>query len=141
MNSNLAIPTDNPFKFLAIFGLVLFLAGPLFVIASTNATNNIIFETRAAAYEASAFELPYQTSLIADLERKAEIAVSDHDLFIRLAGGSSAVGFFMMLLGFSVWFKKIYPEEEDLRKKHAQKLKIEIKLLNKNFRRHRYPGR
>lgn len=133
MNSNLVIPTDNPFKFLAIFGLVLFLAGPFFVIASVNALNDTIFQAKESAYQAEAKNLPYKNQLILDLERKVEIAVSDHDFRIASSAVVSTTGIFMMLIGFFVWFCRIHPFEERLRKMQALKLKLETRYLRKNF--------
>lgn len=141
MQSRIPLPTDNIFKFYALFGLLILL------------TTGIMFFVRHEQYNAMAFEryIPIETlkakkSLTEDeklelflLEEKSKIAKLNKDFEL----GIYLTGFFFFGCGFTwygfyYWHTKIQPKQDRLLELQIQKAENEAKTFNKQLRQTRF---
>ena len=136
MQSRIPLPTDNIYKFYALFGLLVML------------TTAIMFFIRHEDYNKAAFNryIPLETlkqknKLTSDeklelflLEQQSKIAKSDQSFefgiyflcFIIVGAG-------MTIYGFYNWHNKIQPRQDELLDLQIRKLKSEIKALDKSL--------
>ncbi|WP_345860625.1 hypothetical protein [Shewanella algae] len=141
MQSRVPIPTDNIYKFYALFGLLILL------------TTGIMFFIRHEQYNIMAFEryIPTETlrakkSLSEDesrelfiLEEKSKIAKLNKELelwlymfgFFFFGGGFTTYGFYH-------WHTKIQPKQDRLMDLQIEKAEAEVKALNKQLHWTRY---
>jgi hypothetical protein len=133
MESNIPLPTDNIYKFYALFGLLLF----VFSIGSTlylgRTANEIIFQTYLE--EESIKQIANPTSLdqakkLAD-DKRREIAISNRTWGIRLLSGVSTVGILLMAYGFWKWHREVQPVQDEMAKLQLEKLRHEVSKLTK----------
>jgi len=138
MESKIPLPTDNIYKFYALFSLLLFVFSIGGVIYLSNSTNAVVFEnwveveTLRAEKELS----PGRKARKEALEKQIEIAVDNKKTGIQALGGLSAFAICLMVFGFSVWQKKIQPVSDetastqlDIAKLQRLKLREELKAL------------
>lgn len=133
MESRIPLPTDNIFKFYALFGLLLFIFGFGSALYTNELTNEKIFQT--------AIELESVNSKIAytsvdevrktALKRKLEIVISDKKFYLYACNGLVAIAVFMMMYGFGKWHKEIQPIQDDMIKLQLKKLQLEVGNLQK----------
>ena len=138
MESKIPLPTDNIYKFYALFSLLLFVFSAGGVIYLTKSTNELVFksweeiEPLKAEKELSSEQKARKESL----ERQVEIAVSDRESGVKALGVIAAFAILGMVFGFSVWQKKIQPLSDetartqlDIAKLQRLKLEAELKAL------------
>ncbi len=134
MLSRIPLPTDNVYKFYALFGLLI-----LF-------TTGVMFFIRHEYYNTMAFEryIPIETlkakkSLTEDekrelflLEQKSEIAKANKSFEL----GLYLLGFFLFGGGFTTygfyhWHTKIQPKQDKVMDLQIQKAESELKAFNR----------
>lgn len=140
MNPNIPIPTDNVYKFYAMFGLVIML------------TTAIMFFIRHEEYNRRAFERHVPMKLLEtnqDLNdqqkhelylygQKAGIDKSNKKLELSLYMFLFVLpGAFLTTYGFFMWHTKIQPVQDKLFELQLERLRIEVKKANKAVRRAR----
>ncbi|MDT4289560.1 hypothetical protein RO575_08315 [Methylomonas sp. MO1] len=141
MEPEVPLPTDNIYKFYAMFGLVVML------------TTGIMFFIRAEEYNRRAFE---RYAPIRILEAKDKLTDSEKlDLFIHeqkqaidKSNKEFELGLYVFLFllpgtlstayGFYMWHTKIQPKQDELIDLQIERLKVDIKLANKEVQRRRY---
>ncbi|TOK32301.1 hypothetical protein CGI20_24895 [Vibrio parahaemolyticus] len=127
MNSSLSVPTDNPYKLMAIVGAVVFVFSLYFLLSQTYTYNDIVFQ---AAEKISIFEaqddLPdsVKEDRIAIENRKIEIVSKDRNYFPYLCGVIAALGGLLCGIGFRHWILEVYPDEEAMRKEQLKSLRL-----------------
>lgn len=144
MNPTISIPTDNVYKFYAMFGLVIML------------TTAIMFFIRHEEYNRRAFErhvpmkLLEMTENLNDrqehelylYEQKATIDKSNKKFELRSYMFLFFLpGVLLTVYGFFMWHTKIQPMQDSLLELQLERLKAEIKAANKEARRARYTRR
>jgi len=106
MNLPMSVPTDNVYKFLAIFGLVMVIASFWGVITQTSLTNEIVLVSapEIAALEANQSATPGEKAKLDVLKKRKEAAIEDrkeiNNLCSKMAGWGTAVS----LAGFFLWY-------------------------------------
>ncbi|MDC5808109.1 hypothetical protein OPW36_13965 [Vibrio europaeus] len=140
MNSSLNIPTDNPYKLMAILGTVLFIFSVyLLVSQSTNSNEKILASLQVIANLKSDLSIPepQKAQLIAIEERRVELAVEIKNFNPYGCAILSVAAIVLSGFGFTKWLKEIYPIEEAMRKEQLRSLELSNQKnqrfkLNKN---------
>jgi len=116
MNLPMSVPTDNVYKFVAIFGLVMVIASFLASIQQGVSTNEEVFSSapEIAKLEASKNLDPYDKAKLEILHRKLEIALSDRKFLTWGGGIFGGMGLGISVLGFVAWYKKVQRHQDRL---------------------------
>ncbi|EKO3590970.1 hypothetical protein P0F40_003296 [Vibrio metschnikovii] len=134
MNSSLSVPTDNPYKLMAIVGAVIFVFSLYFLLRQTYVYNDIVFQAaeKISIIEAQD-ELPdsVKKDRILIENRKIEIVSKDRKFFPYLCGLIAALGCFLCGIGFRHWIFEVYPDEEAIRKEQLKSLRLANKAASK----------
>ena len=119
MHSKIPIPTDNIYKFYALFGLFMFIAsGYVFIqihfmyndLAYKNYVEyEVLKDTKNPTTEQEAKKVIH--------ERKMEIAGENKKLFLQLVGFFIAASLCLMAFGFYKWHRVIQPIQDKIMKK------------------------
>jgi len=133
MENKIPLPTDNIFKFYALFGLMLFitsLAGSLYLNKSTNA---LLFQ---GAIELEALNLIEKPSSLEKtkkdlLERKLEIAIEDKKFLSQVLSAMIALSIGLMVYGFHRWHTRIQPLQDELLELQIKKTRREMSASKK----------
>ncbi len=135
MNNRVPIPTDNIYKFYALFGLALFITGSYALQSIHNSYLEVIYETYQEQILLSKIEQPTneQSTRLEVLEHKRKTNAHNKVDYTKVAGLVIALGMTLMFIGFAVWQLKIQPLQDDLRKKEIEKINLEIDLLKREL--------
>jgi hypothetical protein len=118
MNLPMSVPTDNVYKFAAIFGLVMVIASFWGIITQTSLTNEIVLVSapEIASLEANQSPTPSEKAKLDMLKKRKEAAIEDRkgisDLCSKMAGLGTAVS----LVGFFFWYWMIQRHQDRLLK-------------------------
>jgi hypothetical protein len=128
MDSKVPLPTDNVFKFYALFGLVIIIFGLYSILYVNKSANELISKSLLSVEAIEMIEKPsdYQKAELAILKKKKEVAIADRDIFIKFLGGLIGVGLMLAIYGFHRWHTIIQPMQDNLVKLTIEKLKLEI---------------
>lgn len=144
MNQNVPIPTDNVYKFYAMFGLVVML------------TTAIMFFIRHEEYNRRAFERHIPMKLLKSKEDLDDQQTHELYLYEQKAGIDESnkkfeLSLYMFLFflpgtllttyGFFMWHTKIQPAQDKLIELQLKRLEGEVKAVNKEVQRTRYMRR
>lgn len=128
MENRIPLPTDNIYKFYALFGLLLAVFGAGATIYVNKSTNDLAFEI-AVEYEtlkADPMRSVSQEARFQVLEKKLEIAVSDKKVFSYGLAVVIAFGFIMVWYGFKKWHTEVQPIQDQIARLTLEKLKQEL---------------
>ena len=134
MESKVPLPTDNVYKFYALFSLVLL----LFSIGSTlylNRTTNESVVTLLVELEGLKAEpapTPPQTVRRQLIERQLEILGSDKVLFKWALAVVSALGVAGMIYGFGKWHSEIQPRADEMARVQLELAKLQLARLQRD---------
>ncbi|MCK5153351.1 MAG: hypothetical protein KAQ93_03255 [Spirochaetales bacterium] len=134
MISKIPLPTDNLYKFIALFGLMIFL------------TTLVMFFTRHQYYNESAFNRYKEISnlkIIEDRTEKEEIELfilteqqqieeTDEDLEVDIYIITAVIGIFLIFVGFFLWYLRVQKYQDLLLILRVRKAKIENKSIITN---------
>ncbi|WP_063650503.1 hypothetical protein [Aliivibrio fischeri] len=127
MNPSLSIPTDNPYKLMAIVGAVIFVISFYFLISQTYKYNDIVFQAveKMSIIEAQN-DLPdrIKQNRIDIEQKKIEIVKTDRKYLPHICGLIGMLGGGLCGFGFRYWICNVYPEEEAIRKEQLKSLQI-----------------
>lgn len=131
MESRIPIPTDNIFKFYALFGLLTLVFSFGSSIYLTKSTNELLF---TAVVELETLKALPHTSPVDEvrkqvLQRKIEIASDDKKTLqagCGLLAGFAVVG---LVYGFRKWHSEIQPVQDELARLQLRKLRAEVGRL------------
>lgn len=131
MENKIPIPTDNIFKFYALFGLLLFIFSVGSIVYVNRATNELVFQ---AAIELEVIRQIPNPSLVDVtkthvLEKRLEIAASDKKTFIVGSGIIAGISVILMFYGFGKWHKDVQPIQDEIVKLQLEKLRHEVRQL------------
>lgn len=107
MESKIPLPTDNIYKFVALFSLLLVISGFGLVTYATNSSNSIVFDHWVELEMLQAIEKPTteQRARLKSIEKKVEVAVSDKDTYKSLAFMMILIGTAGGFFGFGYWHR------------------------------------
>lgn len=130
MQNIIPLPTDNIYKFYALFGLILFIFGFSTLIYINKSTNDLVFKTiiSVEVIESITNRSPVQEAELAVLKRKQEIALSDKQFYLYCIGSLMGFSVLLMYFGFHRWQTKIQPLQDELTELTIKKLKNELRV-------------
>lgn len=128
MDSRIPLPTDNVFKFYALFGLALFISGMLgFAYVSTSTNDQVHqFVRELNGLDKHSVDTPAGQALRTVLERRIEASVKNREFFVQALGLQIGVAVCLMAFGFWRWHTVIQPKQDEMTDLHIKKLKAEI---------------
>lgn len=133
MQSRIPLPTDNIYKFYALFGLLLLVSSMALFVAQYSS-----FQTRAYDRFIELSALTSLEDLTAEEKAKKElfdaqvvIDKSDRKFYKEVVGVLIAISLLLILYGFRKWHKVIQPKQDRLVDLEIEKAELEIKALNK----------
>jgi uncharacterized membrane protein YidH (DUF202 family) len=126
MQSNIPLPTDNIYKFYALFGLLLIISSILAFVYVNSQTFNSGF-TLVKEYEALKNMPSNKDSLTLHLIEGQIKVLGDNKKFqLQFLGGLIGIGLLLMAYGFWHWHHKIQPQHDRLLKLQILKLEKEV---------------
>lgn len=133
MESKIPLPTDNIFKFYALFGVLIMITSIVSIVWLNNSTNELI-HSLIREYESLPQKGEDMSPLGAVIEKRLEVEGENKSLFLK--GLSSLVGISILLMfyGFREWHTKIQPKQDEYFDLQLQKLRKELETLNKQGR-------
>jgi len=135
MLSKMSLPTDNIYKFYAIFGLLLLITSLFLFTQLVSNYNNKAFDRYIDLEILKAVNKPNaeQKAKKEILEAKKDIDTSDKNFYLTCLGLFVGLSLFSMLYGFYQWHNKIQPMQDKAEKLNIYKLKLEVKILKKQL--------
>lgn len=133
MESRIPLPTDNIFKFYALFGLLLFVFGAGALIYVTKSTNAFMaealveLETLKSHPEPTATEQARRTVL----ERQVEIEKSDKTTFTRASNILIVIATSFMGYGFWKWHTAVQRIQDRIVRLQLEKLELEVEAMKR----------
>lgn len=131
MDPRIPVPTDNIYKFLATFGLVVMVVSLTLLFINGRTANQVIFNSAKAYYDLKSSEDPLLEEREKLLDRQVQIAVNNREHGKWLLAVVFAIGFYSSCFGFYRWFRKVQPVHDQISELQRQKLELEIRALNK----------
>jgi hypothetical protein len=135
MESRIPVPTDNIFKFYALFGLLLLVfscASVLYVNATSNAAIIDSVPELEALKELAAPSRADEAK-IAILERKIEITKKDRDFYTKAIAGLMVVAIIAMGYGFLKWHTEIQPVLDETAKVQLEAAKLQLEKMRREL--------
>lgn len=132
MDSKIPLPTDNIYKFLATFGLVLMVSALTLLIYTYQATNDVVFKNASAIYdlESSDRSDDDKERRAKLLTREVEVAVSNRNIGKWFFSGLFVLGLMASVIGFGRWYMYVQPEYDRALKLQNEKLELEVQSFN-----------
>lgn len=127
MESRIPLPTDNIFKFYALFSMFVFVSVFCGMVYNTSRTNELIYSTYIDQAALGEKELPSASDGAKEvmLQKRLDVALSDHKFFRNSLAAVAAFAFWLSIYGFYRWHWHVQPMLDE-----AQKVHIEISKLN-----------
>ena len=131
MENHIPLPTDSLYKFCALFGIlivIVFGGASIYLNTKTNATLielAIDYETLKSIEERT----KVQETEFKLVERQIEIAVSDKNAFMYFISAFIVLGLFLLVYGFSKWYKIVQPIQDETARLNLEKLRNEVEKL------------
>jgi hypothetical protein len=136
MESRTPLPTDNIYKFYALFGLVLFLASIFAFLNIHNSYNERAFARYIETETLNGLsDLNLEQQLRKNvLDTQEKLDSSDKNFYLHVLGGALAIAMLLMAYGFYSWHTKIQPMQDELARRQLAKLGMEIDSLRRTRR-------
>lgn len=133
MQSKVPLPTDNIYKFYALFGLALSLALVYAFVNMHQSFNERAYKRYIDLEVLNSYEklTPVQKATKAILENQKKIDASDKKTLIYAIGGTLGISILLIISGFYQWSSKIQPQQDKIIEMQIKKMALEIKALNK----------
>ncbi|OCH01841.1 hypothetical protein A6D98_02990 [Aliivibrio fischeri] len=132
-SSSANLPTDNVYKFLAIFGLLLVFFGGYIFNSSLNSFNEqyiklILEKSELEGIKTLNDHVEMEKKVV---DKKIELLKSNKPFHSNFSGFLVVFGFVTMLFGFHRWFFYLQPKLNQLLELEIEKSKLEIEAFNK----------
>lgn len=128
MESKIPLPTDNIFKFYALFGVLILITSIISIVWINNSTNERI-HSLIREYE-SLPEVDKDKSPLGEvIEKRLEVEGANKSLFLKCLGSIIGVSLILMFYGFKEWHTKIQPKQDEYFDLQLQKLRKELENL------------
>lgn len=131
MLDRVPVPTDNIYKFIALFSLVALIFSCWQMISVTTASNAIVIKNYPEIEELKSLEARTraQEARLAVLEREKEVVVKERTLFVIILSGVIAFAFYGIIYGFWVWRRDVQPMVDAQNKAQLELLQLQIEKL------------
>ena len=132
MESKIPLPTDNIFKFYALFGLLLFVFSIGSLIYVERTTNALIFQTLIEVELIKQIAKPSDVDLAKKivLDKRLQIAMADRSFLYHALGALGGVAMFLMTYGFWKWHRDVQPLQDEITQLQLKKLRHEVRQLS-----------
>lgn len=116
MDGKIPLPTDNIYKFYALFGLLLLVTSIAAFVYLHQTTNALLFEALINVEELSSKEnpTPVEAKKKEVLKRRIDIAVEDKAAFNKALGALMGLAIVAMSYGFRQWHYVVQPKQDKL---------------------------
>ena len=131
MESRVPLPTDNIYKFYALFGLLLFIFGVGAIIVLQRSTNDFLYRSSIDLETVKAIAQPTPPDIAKRelLGKLIVVAMNDKDFLGHCLSAIAAVGFWLGVYGFYKWHKIIQPVQDEMLQLQLEKLRREVAAL------------
>jgi len=131
MDSKIPLPTDNIYKFYALFGLLLFIFSIGANIVSIRNTNDYMYKSYVELEPLKSIEKPTSVDVVKRemLQKMIDVAKADKETFVTWLNRLAIFGAALTFFGFLKWQLSIQPLQDDLLKLQVQKLRHEVASL------------
>lgn len=129
MDGKIPLPTDNIYKFYALFGFVLLIASMAAFLYLHKTTNELIFEAAIAVEEVATKDKPtsVDTKRKEMMEKRVAVAVEDRNLFNKILSAAISVAICLMGYGFWHWQMEVQPKQDRLLDLQIEKAEQDLK--------------
>lgn len=133
MDSKIPLPTDNIYKFYALFGLLLLVSCILAVTYIHQSTNALLESSYLTVLEIEAKPTPTQaeSNKKALLESRIKVAKDDKDFYNKALSVLITAALFCLYKGLTKWHREIQPKQDRLLDLQIQKAELELEQLKK----------
>lgn len=140
MENRVPLPTDNIFKFYALFGLLLIVFSFSASIYTTTMINDQVYTAVVDLEELKSIATPSvrESARRAVLERQMEVAKSDRKTYTWSCGLLAVIGMAGVMFGFGRWHSVIQPKQDELLELQLIKLRQEVAQFESGSRRVSY---
>jgi hypothetical protein len=135
MESRIPVPTDNIFKFYALFGLLLFAfscGSILFVNATSNAAIMASIPELESLRELAELSRS-EKAKVAVLERKIEITNANRGFYNKVIGIFAGLAMIAMAYGFQRWHTRVQPVLDETAKVQLDLAKMQLEKLRREL--------
>ncbi|MGE8448229.1 MAG: hypothetical protein ACN6O1_18610 [Comamonas sp.] len=131
MLDRVPVPTDNIYKFIALFSLVVLVFSFWQMVSVTTASNAIVIKNYPEIVELQSLEVrtSAQEAKLAVLEREKEVVVKDRKLFVNILSWVIAFAFYGIIYGFWVWRREIQSMVDAQNKAQLELLQLQVEKL------------
>lgn len=131
MESKIPVPTDNIFKFYALFSLLIFIFSCGAVLYTTQMTNQIIFSTVVELEVLKEQPNPSGSVVakMAALEHQKTIAIKNRDFYKWALGALSGLSFWLGFYGFRRWHIEIQPVIDEMQRVQLEIARLQLEKL------------
>jgi len=128
MENRIPLPTDNIYKFYALFGLLLAIFSAGATIYVNKSTNDLAFgiTVEYETLKADPVRTVSQEARFQVLQKKLEIAKSNKNFYTICLGVIIGVGILMIGYGFKKWHTEVQPVQDEIARLSLQKLRQEV---------------
>ena len=136
MESRIPLPTDNIYKFYALFGLLLFVFAVGAMLYNTRSTNEFLLNAAVEQAALAGLTAPSagQQARKDALTLLIKVTISDKNTFKWALTVLVAVGFWTSVYGFVVWHRRIQPIQDAFLALQLRKLRVEVDRLERERR-------
>jgi hypothetical protein len=131
MDNNVPLPTDNIYKFYALFGLALLIFSIWSLLAMNRSSNDAAFNylTEIHALKQKSSPQPGDNVKLAALERRLEITAEDRSFFTWALAVLSGVAVIGISYGFGKWQNEIQPKQDELMALQIEMARLQVAEL------------
>jgi site-specific recombinase len=130
MESKIPLPTDNIYKFYALFGLLLLITSIFATLYSNTATNEKLHSLVKEYTEISSqVANEDQKALVEVIEKRIGNQISNKKFYTSSLGFIAGVAILLMFYGFKKWHKEIQPKQDEYFELQLKKLRAEVSKL------------
>ena len=135
MENQLPVPTDNIFKFYALFGLLLFVFSAGSLIYVNNSINDTILTNIVEIEALKSVEKPTSAETVKRdvLKRKIDVAVSDRKTFLYALGALFFAALCAMCYGFRKWHTEVQPSADEISRVQLEIAKLQLEKLRRDL--------
>lgn len=131
MLDRIPVPTDNIYKFIALFSLVVLVFSSWQVISVTTASNAIVIKNFPEIEELKSLEMRTraQEAKLAVLEREMEVVINDRKVYVNILIFFTVSAIFGIIYGFWIWRRDIQPMVDAQNKAQLELLQLQVEQL------------
>jgi len=135
MQNNIPVPTDNIFKFYALFGLLLFVFSCGSFLYVNQATNDALVGGIIELETLKQIEKPshVESTKIAVLGKKIEITKTNEDFYLKAIGVLAGLAMMAMGYGFFKWHTEVQPVLDNSAKIQFEISKLQLEKLRREL--------